>query len=142
MNPNSHNKRLKNYIPTNIYLATSLDINFFDYLIKMALPTIVVGIVSFFTMFLLYNKQLKQPIEIDEEHLKRKRISKSKLITGLTCLSVCIILMSISSYINIEMWYIPLIYSTICITSCFIISTYKKESKRYLKILLRKSLIL
>ena len=41
--------------------------------------------------------------------------------------------MSISSYINIEMWYIPLISSIVCVTTCFIISTCKKESKRYLK---------
>ena len=119
--------------PTNIYLATSLNINFFDYLLKMALPTLAVSLVSFFILFLLFKKELKKPIDINEEHLKRKRVSKRKLAVGLTSLSVCIILMSISSYINIEMWYIPLICSIFCITTCLIISLHKKESVRYLK---------
>lgn len=118
--------------PTNIYLATSLEIDFFEYFLKMALPTIAVGIVSFFILFLLFKKQLKEPIDIDEEHLRRKRVPKDKLIVGLTSLVLCIILMSISSYINIEMWYIPLFFASFSILTCLIISIIKKEKKKYL----------
>ena len=98
----------------------------------MALPTIAVGIVSFLILYLLFRKQLKEPIDIDEEHLRRKRVPKDKLIVSLTSLILCIVLMSISSYINIEMWYIPLFFALFSTITCLIISIIKKEKKKYL----------
>lgn len=124
--------------PTNIYLATSFNINFIDYLVKMALPTILASSVSFLILFLLFRKTLQKPITIKKEdtHI---RLNKLYLTIGLIGLITCIVLMAISSYINIEMWYIPLCCSIFTFIGCLIASSITKKRKRYLLNALKKA---
>ena len=60
--------------PTNIYLATSCNISFFEYTSKMALPTIFAGITSLGLLLLIFKKSLKKPlnIEIKETTIKSR----------------------------------------------------------------------
>ena len=93
--------------PTNIYLATSANISFVDYLKVMALPTIVGGLVEIGILCLLFFKQLRKPIEASEEEYHIE--SKIDLTIGLIHLIVCLVFLVISSYINLQMWLISLI---------------------------------
>ncbi len=113
--------------PTNIYLATSLNISFIDYVKTMYLPTIGAGVTSFLVLFMLFYKKLKTPIEnVDVQEVKIA--DKYMLIIGLAHLVLCIIGLSICSYVDIEMWVISLSAAVslfICI-SVYILITKKK----------------
>ena len=103
--------------PTNIYLATSAGIGFFDYFKIMALPTVMAGIIEYMVLFLIFNRKLRMPLEIvnEEYHIE----NKPALIIGLSHLLICLIFLIISSYINVEMWLISLI----CASSLLLITT-------------------
>lgn len=90
--------------PTNVYLASSYGINFYEYLSVMFLPTLVSGIVQIAVIYLVFRKQLKKPIKCDDERLVVKDVPS--LIIGLIHLTVCLILLVVSSYVDIEMWLI------------------------------------
>ncbi len=113
--------------PTNIYLATSLNITFLEYLKTMFLPTLGAGIVSFTILLLLFRKKLSQNIEIVD--IKEAKIEdRYLLIIGLTHLVLCIIGLSICAYVDIEMWVISLsaLVSLIVCVSIYLLATKKK----------------
>jgi arsenical pump membrane protein len=93
--------------PTNIYLATSFNVTFFEYLSVMWLPTIFAGLTAFIVLLLIFYKRLKKPIQpvFEEVHI----IDKPILIVGLIGLIGATILLIISSYIGLEMYLICLI---------------------------------
>ena len=111
--------------PTNIYLGTSMGIDFMSYFKVMFIPTVFAGTLELTLIYLLFRKQLKIPMEIDsqEEHIK----DKGSLIIGLIHLSTCLIMLVISSYINIEMWIICLA----CALSLIIINSIYNVIKKY-----------
>lgn len=91
--------------PTNIYIGGSSGLTFFGYFSVMILPTIASGTVSFLILYLLFNKSLCKKAEID--NVKTAEIKdKFLLYIGLVALISCIILLAVSSYINIESWII------------------------------------
>jgi len=90
--------------PTNIYLASAAGISFFQYLSKMALPTIVGGAVSLSIMFLLFRKSLQAPLQVEAPTVKIK--DKFLFLVALILLSCCIVLMALSSFFSIPMWLI------------------------------------
>lgn len=91
--------------PTNIYIGGSSGLTFFGYFSVMILPTIASGTVSFLILYLLFKKSLCKKAEID--NLKTAEIKdKFLLYIGLAALILCIILLAVSSYINIESWII------------------------------------
>jgi arsenical pump membrane protein len=111
--------------PTNIYIATYFDIDFAGYFIKMAIPTIVTGITTLLLMLIVFYKKLQEPITIEEEHTTIK--DKFLLAVGLFNLLSCTILLAVSSYINIEMWIVTLIFAISLIVSTLIYSLVKKQ---------------
>lgn len=113
--------------PTNIYLATSGNISFFEYTSKMALPTIFAGIVSLGLLLLIFRKSLKAPLKIEIEEAKIK--NKFLLIVNLICLSLCTIILSISSYlpIKIEMYLVSMIFALILLVVIVVFSLIKKN---------------
>ena len=112
--------------PTNIYLATSSNIDFISYLNVMILPTIVSGLVQICIMFLIFNKSLSAPIYIDDELVKVK--SKLDLTFGLGHLIICLLLLVVSSYFNLDMRLICLICSLSLIV-CILISHLIRHKK-------------
>ena len=115
--------------PTNIYLGTSFGIDFISYFKVMLIPTLLAGSIEIILIYLLFKKQLKQPIiiEVKEEHIK----DKVSLIIGLVHLFSCLVLLVISSYINLEMWLISLISSLsliLCNSIYYLIKKIKFES--------------
>lgn len=111
--------------PTNIYIATSFGIDFVEYFMKMAIPTIITGISTLLLMLIVFRKKLKEPINLEEEHANIK--SKFLLIVGLFNLITCTIILAVSSYINIEMWIVTLIFCMSLIISTLIYALVKKE---------------
>lgn len=92
--------------PTNIYIAGSFSIGFVDYFKVMAIPTIAAGTVSLGVMLLLFGKSLKKEICVEIE--SAKITDKPLMIISLAHLILCVIMLAISQYLNIEMWLISL----------------------------------
>lgn len=93
--------------PTNIYLATSHGISFFDYFKVMALPTLCAGLAEYLVLIILFSKKLKAPLSSNVEEVSIN--NKIGLIIGLIHLFVCLIFLVLSNYLNIEMWLVSLI---------------------------------
>lgn len=109
--------------PTNIYLATVNGIGFGTYTAHMLLPTLFAGITAFLLLLMIFRKPLSQPISIKEE--KPAIRDKGLVIIGLLHLVFCTILLILSSYIGLEMWYITLGFAV----SLFLCVTIYKKKK-------------
>jgi len=116
--------------PTNVYISSFAGIDFGTYFLKMALPTIATGTISFFVLLILFYKQLKK--EIIVQNLDEIKINKPLILLNSIILLVCTILLAISSYINLEMWYIALCFMTFSIIINLIVSHFIKHEKRYI----------
>lgn len=109
--------------PTNIYLATANGIGFGVYTAHMLLPTLFAGITAFLLLLMIFRKPLSQPISIKEE--KPAIRDKGLVIIGLLHLILCTVLLILSSYIGLEMWYITLGFAV----SLFLCVTIYKKKK-------------
>lgn len=109
--------------PTNIYLATANGIGFGVYTAHMLLPTLFAGITAFLLLLMIFRKPLSQPISIKEE--KPEIRDKGLVIIGLLHLVFCTVLLILSSYIGLEMWYITLGFAV----SLFLCVTIYKKKK-------------
>ena len=116
--------------PTNIYLATSAGIGFFDYFRIMALPTLCAGIIEFIVLFLVFNRKLRIPLALAEEECHIE--NKPALIIGIAHLSICLIFLIISSYINVEMWLISLICASSLLIITFFMCLATKKNWHYI----------
>jgi arsenical pump membrane protein len=95
--------------PTNIYLAQNAGIAFFPYLKVMLFPTVLSGIVSLAVLLLIFRRSLSIPMSpIPAEVTFRRR---APLVIGLIHLSACTVLLAVSSYVGLEMWWISLGFS-------------------------------
>jgi arsenical pump membrane protein len=90
--------------PTNIYLGASFSLSFTSYFLAMWPSTVMAGVVSYFIMILLFIKALREPLSLQVEEAPIK--DRFLLISSLSCLSVCIVLLVISSFLNLPMWII------------------------------------
>ena len=73
----------------------------------MFLPTIFAGLTSLGILFLLFRKKLKEPLDCTSEEIKIK--DRFLLVVSLTLLIICIVLLAISNYINLEMYLVSLV---------------------------------
>ena len=115
--------------PTNIYLATSAGISFFDYFKVMAIPTFSAGLIEFGILFLIFHRKLKTPLTVEEEECHIE--NRLSLILGLVHLGTCLVFLIISSYLNIEMWIISLICAGSLLITSTIISLVTKQGWHY-----------
>jgi len=105
--------------PTNIYLATSSNIDFIKYFNVMWLPTLCSGIIQLLLMLVVFKKSLKVNIFVDEDLVGFK--SKLDLTFGISHLGICLLLLIISSYIELDMWLICLVCA-LSLIGCIMIS--------------------
>lgn len=96
--------------PTNIYLASSYQISFGAYFQMMFFPTVISALFALCLLLLIFKKELSKKIEIVDDYLFVIENKKMIFIT-LSHLIICIILLAISSYLKLEMWYICLTFS-------------------------------
>lgn len=116
--------------PTNIFLAQSFSIDFFMYLKIMFIPTLLSGIGVTLIMYLIFKKSLSKEIEINQ--YDAKITNKQVFIASISSLSICIVLITISSYINIPMWLISIILASLLFIFLVIYVLIKKENKTIL----------
>ncbi len=111
--------------PTNIYITQFFNVDFFEYLSVMWLPTILAGTFSFITLLLIFRKSLTTPTEKleKEAHLKDKTLA----IIGLTILFICTVLIAISSYIGLEMWIVSASSALILLIVVLVIRLIRKQ---------------
>lgn len=117
--------------PTNLYLASAINISFIEYFKVMSIPTLITGTFSFVLLFFIFKKSIIKKIEVkdlEETEVKNKFLVISTLIH----LAICTILLSIASYINLEMYLICLIFM---ISAALVIIIYQvfvlKEKPTY-----------
>ena len=93
--------------PTNIYIGANANLTFLEYFKVMFLPTIFAGINSLLILFLLFKNKLKEKLDCESEDVKIK--DKFLLVIALSLLIICIVLLAISNYINLEMYLVSAI---------------------------------
>jgi len=111
--------------PTNIYLATAYGLDFLSYLKISIIPTVLAGVVAFLTLFLIFRKKLKSPIEGEAEDVKIE--DKLQLWVGIAHLAACTILLAIGSYINLEMWLVSVCAAGSLFMCTLVISLCRKK---------------
>ncbi len=116
--------------PTNIYLATSFGIDFLSYLKIMFIPSLLSSVAAFLILFLIFRKQLKTEIQLQTETVEIK--SKFLVYVGIAHLFICIILLAVSSYLNLEMWYICLGFVGSLLVFVIIYLIVKRQSLKIL----------
>ena len=107
--------------PTNMYLVSGAGIDFLSYFKIMALPSACSAFCAYFVLKLIFHKFLHEPIMV---HMHKVEIeNRFMLITGIIHLSLCIILLTVATYVGIEMWYVCLfsVLSLIVVTSVYLI---------------------
>ncbi len=90
--------------PTNIYLATSAGVGFMEYIGVMLLPTVMAGAVSLAVLFLLFSRSLHEPMMPSTEI--ESIADRPTVVFGLCALGGCILLMALSSVVDLPMWLI------------------------------------
>ncbi len=116
--------------PTNIYLATAFDVDFFSYLKISIVPTLFAGLVAFGALYLMFRKHLSAPIEGEPEDIKIE--DKLLLWVGIAHLAVCTVLLAISSYIGIEMWLVSICSVGSLFLFVLVISLVRKQKPKEL----------
>jgi len=112
--------------PTNIYIATAFEIGFMEYFKIMFLPTLAATLTMLFVLLLIFKKQLSEPIQID--HLEPKPIKyKALTIISIIHLLLCTGLLAVSSYINLEMWLVTIMFAGSLTITLLIFSIINKE---------------
>ncbi len=102
--------------PTNIYLAGCAGIDFGEYLAVMALPTLLTGLTALGVLCLIFRKKLSKPMTAGTGEDTKKDIPL--MIIGVAHLGMCILLMAVSSILDIPMW----IVSVVCFLSQYLCS--------------------
>lgn len=112
--------------PTNIYIATAFEIGFMEYFKIMFLPTLAATLTMLLVLLLIFKKQLSTPIEIDKLEIKPIKY-KTLTIISIVHLLLCTLLLAISSYINLEMWLVTIVFAGSLTTTLIIFSIINKE---------------
>ncbi len=123
--------------PTNIYIASSFDIDFLSYFLKMFFPTLITGICSMLLLLLIFRKQLSKPLESSTEDIEIEH--KFLLIFGIVILSICTVLLATSSYIKINMWVISLSMALTLVLTALGYLLIKKQKITIIKETLEKA---
>lgn len=117
--------------PTNIYLATSYEIDFLTYITHMAIPTVVAGLISLAIMLLIFKKYFKIPLtnHLEQDHI----VDKPIFIVSLCLLIICIVLLSINSWVGLSMWLISSTCGAILLIFFIIYCSIQKKELFILK---------
>ena len=112
--------------PTNIYLMSGTGVSFPAYTARMILATAMAGLVSLGVLYLLFSKKLRAPL--NPEDSPAPRVDLPTEVIGLTHLGGCIILLSISSFINLPMWLITCLFFVSLVVFTMAISFFRRRS--------------
>ncbi len=111
--------------PTNIYLMSGTGVSFPAYTARMILPTVLAGLVSLGVLYLLFRKKLKDPL--NPEDSPAPRVDLPTEVVGLVHLGGCILLLSVSSFINLPMWLITCLFFVSLLVFTMAISFFRRR---------------
>ncbi len=117
--------------PTNIYLASAYGVGFVQYAARMLLPTFLSGVTAFFLLFGIFHKKLAMPLSPGQTSAALK--DRPLLAVGLIHLGLCTLLLALSSYIGIEMWYVSLGAAVSLYAVTGLVSLKRKKAPEILK---------
>lgn len=116
--------------PTNIYLATSANVDFISYLSVMIIPTLLGGLIAFVALVLMFGKKLSAPILAEATPMNIG--DKPLLIIGIAHLGICTVLLAIGSYIKLDMWLVSLTCALSLFVFVLIVSAVRKQAPKEL----------
>lgn len=117
---------------SNLYLGSFFDITYFDYLKKLTPVSLILMLVLYVILIVVFYKDLK--VKIDTNVEKKPIKNKFLLIVGLTSLALTTILLILSSFINIEMYIITLVFALLDLIIAIIYTfSFKKEKEYFIK---------
>lgn len=111
---------------TNIYLAESAGISFFDYFKTMWFPSIVSSLVALGVTLLIFGHKLTAEIHGEEEPLRPIK-DKVSLGIALGCLGGCIVALAISNYIHLEMYLLAAGFMAVDLLALMIVGLVRKD---------------
>ena len=112
--------------PTNIYLMTGTGVSFLAYTARMILPTAMAGLVSLGVLYLLFRKKLNAPL--DPEQSPTPTVDLPTEVIGLCHLGGCILLLSVSSFLNLPMWLITCLFFVSLVVCTMAVSFFRRRS--------------
>lgn len=114
--------------PTNVYLSSFQGIGFFEYVSVMWLPALLSGSVALGVLFLLFKKRLKAPVSPQRE--ESEIWDKGLLAIGLIHLSLCIVLLAVSAYVDFPMWLVSVGAAGSLVVCSFVYASIRKRVRR------------
>ena len=111
--------------PTNIYLMSGTGVSFPAYTARMILPTALAGLVSLGVLYLIFRSKLKAPL--NPEQAPAPRVDLPTEVVGLVHLGGCILLLSVSSFLNLPMWLITCLFFVSLIFFTMAISFFRRR---------------
>jgi arsenical pump membrane protein len=114
--------------PTNIYISTNYSITFLEYWKVMWLPQLVSGLANILIIYLLFKNSFVKKIMPHKDNPLDAIRDPAGAIFGVILLTIATVFLSISDYVNVQMWEIAL-YSAI-ILFIFIVGKSAFSTKR------------
>lgn len=93
--------------PTNIIVAQAYQIRFLEYTRWMGLPTVVAGVACFALLWLVFRSRIPRAIEAPTIAPEAALKDSQGAVFGVICLGVCVVLLSISQWLPVQIWVIP-----------------------------------
>ena len=118
--------------PTNLYLAGSYGIGFFEYVKVALLPTALAGITALLTLILIFNKTLCARVDNDTTYVENAKtraaipLDKPLAILSLIHLAACLLLLAVSEFIGVQT-YIVCVLCAASLTLCYSVACLIKE---------------
>lgn len=93
--------------PTNIIVAQAYQIPFLEYTRWMGPPTVVAGVACFALLWLIFRERIPENIEAPTISPSEALKDRHGAIFGTICLGICVVLLSVSQWLPVEIWLIP-----------------------------------
>lgn len=121
--------------PTNIYLATTFDIDFLEYAQVMFIPTVATGLLSYLLLYALFHRSLNHTMAFHSLTVKPNTILS---MIGIIHLVSATLLIALAPYLNYEMYLITLmVFISLMIMHVFTIVLFKLKDTYILKVIKR-----
>lgn len=99
--------------PTNIIVAQAYRLSFLEYSAWMILPTLVAGSTCLGLLWVVFYKQIPETIQTPEISPESALKDKKGAIFSVICLGLCLVFLSLSHWLEWDIW-------KICLGSCIV----------------------
>jgi arsenical pump membrane protein len=121
--------------PTNIIVAQTFNLNFFQYTIWMISPCVISGITSYIVLYLYFKKELHQYPETSDLQIPAAKLTEGNITIGIkvTSLISCLVSLGVTSFFNVSLWRVTLPFAGASILLDAGIDTHRHMRKSYRK---------